>query len=158
VEIATPALADRKEDLIPLERHFVSRFARQYGKEVRGLTRRAQIRLSTHNWPGNVRELENVIGHAAMMTVSDMIDVLDLPPYLQSAAEQAQQSSLSLPSAEVGTLEEQERLLIIRALESANGNQSKAARILRIGRDALRYKLKKYDLEQHHAPESADAS
>ena len=51
------------------------------------------------------------------------------------------------PAVEVGTLAEQERLLIIRALETAGGNQSEAARILRIGRDALRYKLKKHNLE-----------
>src|SRR6185437_9769742 len=79
VEIESPRLADRKEDLPLLERHFVARFAAQYGKEIRGLTHRAQIRLSQHSWPGNVRELENVIGHAAMMTMSNTIDVQDLP-------------------------------------------------------------------------------
>ena len=75
VEIQAPRLAERKEDLPLLQLHFVARFAAQYGKQVRGLTHRAQIRLSQHSWPGNVRELENVIGHAAMMTTSDMVDV-----------------------------------------------------------------------------------
>jgi DNA-binding NtrC family response regulator len=82
VEIETPRLAERKEDLPLLERHFVARFAALYGKEIRALTRRAQIRLSQHSWPGNVRELENVVGNAGMMTISDMIDVQDLPAYL----------------------------------------------------------------------------
>src|SRR5450432_4047378 len=79
VEIRVPGLRERREDLPLLERHFVAQFAAQYGKKIRGLTPRAQIRLSLHGWPGNVRELENVIGHACMMTQGDTIDVPDLP-------------------------------------------------------------------------------
>jgi len=149
VEVQVPRLADRKEDLALLERHFIDRFAAQYKKEIRGLTHRAQVRLSLHNWPGNVRELENVLGHACMMALGDTIDVQDLPAYMRYPAthEEPRQALESEP--EVGTLAEQERLLIIRALETAGGNQSQAARILRIGRDALRYKLKKHNLETH---------
>ena len=147
VEIHVPRLAERKEDLPLLERFFVGRFAQQYNKEIRGLTHRAQIVLSMHNWPGNVRELENVIGHAAMMTMSDLIDVSDLPPYLHGGVRPAESSpAAALPETGVATLEEQERVLIVRALEAAGGNQSQAARLLRIGRDALRYKLKKHNL------------
>jgi len=151
VEIQVPRLAERKEDLPLLERHFISRFAAQYGKEIRGLTHRAQILLSLHAWPGNVRELENVIGHACMMTLGEMIDVADLPAYLHSAGEAVASAAAAAPlsagqDSDVGTLEEQERLLILRALEAAGGNQSQAARLLRIGRDALRYKLKKHNL------------
>jgi DNA-binding NtrC family response regulator len=69
-----PQPVDRKEDLPLLQRHCVSLFARQFGKEIRGLTHRAQI-LTQHSWPGNVRELENVIRHGAMMTMGDLIDV-----------------------------------------------------------------------------------
>src|SRR6266849_4755497 len=75
VEIHVSRLAERKEDLPLLERHFISRFAAQYGKEIRGLTHRAQILLARHSWPGNIRELENVIGHACMMTMGDTVDV-----------------------------------------------------------------------------------
>lgn len=151
VEITVPRLAERKEDLPLLERHFISRFASQYGKNIHGLTHRAQILLSLHSWPGNVRELENVIGHACMMAMTEMIDVPDLPGYLhpgKSAMEAAAQAAPIAAPHETGvaTLEEQERLLIIRALEAAGGNQSQAARLLRIGRDALRYKLKKHNL------------
>ncbi len=147
VEIHVPRLAERKEDLPLLERHFIGRFAAQYGKEIRGLTHRAQIVLSMHNWPGNVRELENVIGHAAMMTMSDLIDVGDLPGYLHGGGRPAEAAAVSAaPDTGVATLEEQERVLIVRALEAAGGNQSQAARLLRIGRDALRYKLKKHNL------------
>jgi DNA-binding NtrC family response regulator len=146
VEIQVPTLAERKEDLPLLERHFIAKFAGQYGKEIRGLTHRAQILLTLHAWPGNVRELENVIGHACMMTLGDTIDVQDLPAYIQAAAAQPEPAQASESGVGMGTLEEQERALIVRALQSAAGNQSQAARILRIGRDALRYKLKKHNL------------
>jgi DNA-binding NtrC family response regulator len=108
--------------------------------------------LSRHSWPGNVRELENVIGHACMMVMGDTIDVRDLPEYLwepvdrTSAAAGDRNFIPETAAAPVGSLEEQERRLIIQALETAGGNQSQAARILRVGRDALRYKLKKYNL------------
>lgn len=145
VEIQVPSLSQRKEDLPLLERHFITRFAGQYGKEIRGLTPRAQIVLATHTWPGNVRELENVIGHACMMCVGDTLDVPDLPPYLQSPGEQ-RHAAAAMSETGVASLEDQERFLVMRAMEEAGGNQSQAARILRIGRDALRYKLKKHGL------------
>jgi DNA-binding NtrC family response regulator len=70
---------------------------------------------------------------------------------LTSAAGQEGLREAPLPAEQSGTLEEQERVLIVRALEAAGGNQSKAARILRIGRDALRYKLKKHNLDTTHS-------
>jgi DNA-binding NtrC family response regulator len=151
VEIQVPRLAERKEDLPLLQRHFITRFAAEYKKEIRGLTRRAQIRLSQHSWPGNVRELENVIGHAAMMTMGDMIDVQDLPPYLHAHSEHG----APLPPSDIGTLQERERLLLKRALEATAGNQSKAARLLGIGRYALLYKIKKQNLETPDSGPSA---
>jgi DNA-binding NtrC family response regulator len=148
VEIHIPTLAERKEDLPLLERYFVAKFAAQYRKEIRGLTHRAQLRLATHPCPGNVRELENVIGHACMMVMGDTIDVQDLPEYLQTpGAPHSQPADATVaPASELGTLQEQERMLIVKAMEQAGGNQSQAARLLRIGRDALRYKLSKYNL------------
>src|SRR5580658_8236489 len=146
VEIQVPRLAEHKEDLPLLERHFIARFAAQYRKDIRGLTHRAQARLSLHNWPGNVRELENVLGHACMMAMSDTIDIQDLPAYLRAPGLQ-EEAAPTLAAADSGVLAEQERQLIMRALESTGGNQSEAARMLRIGRDALRYKLKKHGLE-----------
>jgi DNA-binding NtrC family response regulator len=144
VEIKMPRLEERKEDISLLERHFIKRFAAEYNKDIRGLTHRARIVLAAHSWPGNVRELENVLGHACMIAAGDTIDVQDLPAYLHAAPRPAH---LAAPSrSEVDALEEQERLLVLRAMEQAGGNQSEAARILRIGRDALRYKLKKFGL------------
>lgn len=172
VEIQVPALVERIEDLPLLTQHFVKQFGGQYGKQISGLTRRAQIVLSRHSWPGNVRELENVIGHACMMAMGEVIDVTDLPEYLRhspGAAEvrgndhaqtaetaidhhQIEQNSSELyqpgqPNASPDlTFEDHEKHLLTAALNKAAGNQSEAARQLRIGRDALRYKMKKYGL------------
>ena len=149
VEIHTPSLAERMGDLPLLARHFVKKFSQQYNKNVGGLTQRAQILLGRHTWPGNVRELENVIGHGCMMTMTDMIDVVDLPA-LASHGMRAAAAPLprSMDSAEAAgaSLEEHEKELVTDALNQAGGNQSKAARQLRIGRDALRYKMKKFGL------------
>ncbi len=148
VEIRAPRLEERKDDIPLLERHFVSKFSAQYGKTLRGLTHRAQIALAQHYWPGNVRELENAIGHAAMMVSGDTIDLQDLPEYLRFPAA----PSHAVPSPmQLGALEDHEKQLVVHAMEAAGGNQSRAARILQIGRDALRYKLKKYHLQNGHA-------
>ena len=146
VEIQTPRMADRKEDLPLLERHFVARFSAQYRKDIRGLTHHAHLLLSQHSWPGNVRELENVVGRAAMMTTKGIIDLEDLPPYLQAPPALAERMERTVPASSVDALEGRERSLILGALEAAGGNQTQAARLLRISRDRLRYKLKKYNL------------
>ncbi|HET6844991.1 MAG TPA: sigma-54 dependent transcriptional regulator [Candidatus Angelobacter sp.] len=160
VEVHVPALAERREDIPLLMHHFVKKFAHLYGKQVNALTQRAQIVLARHNWPGNVRELENAIGHGCMMAMGEAIDVTDLPetlrhapamsqggaiPHSFTAPEEAAASDNSAMSSAI-SLEEHERHLLTTALNQAGGNQSEAARHLRIGRDALRYKMKKYGL------------
>ncbi|MGA7887754.1 MAG: sigma-54 dependent transcriptional regulator [Acidobacteriaceae bacterium] len=156
VEIPVPSLAERKEDLPLLIRHFIDRFAREYGKAIRGVTPRARLALERHAWPGNVRELENALGHACMMAEGDEIDVGDLPPSVLGEEPLAPgSSSASVPPAAAGSaadpggqasLADHERQLVVSALERVKGNQSEAARSLGIGRDALRYKMKKYGL------------
>ncbi len=156
VEIHTPRLAERPEDLPLLERYFMQQFAAQYRKPIRGITQRAQIVLARYGWPGNVRELQNVIGHACMMAVADKIDIHDLPEYLRSPASHPAEGKppLEAPAAQetAGTpgdgvsLDERERRLLANALEKTSGNQAQAARLLGITRDRLRYKMKKFQL------------
>ncbi len=146
LEISVPSLAERKEDLPRLARHFIARFAAQYRKEIRSLTHRAQARLADHDWPGNVRELENVLGHACLMAEGAAIDVHDFPANFRSRDAGDTPAGDIAPAPDAGNLASHERLLIIRALQTAGGSRAEAARILQIGRDALRYKLKKYNL------------
>ena len=148
VEIHVPSLCERHEDISLLTRHFVEKFSHEFGKTIRGMTHRTQIVLSRHTWPGNVRELDNVIGHACMIVMGDTIDIADLPEYLRTGGHSDLVSGLSMNEATpaADSLEAHERSLVADALERAKGNQSEAARLLRIGRDALRYKMKKYNL------------
>jgi DNA-binding NtrC family response regulator len=151
VEIQSPRLAERREDLALLQRHFIARFAAQYKKEIRGITHRAQIRLSRHSWPGNVRELENVIGHAAMMTMTDMVDAPDLPPYLQApdlqapdlqeSGERGEPARAFLPAG--GTLAEVQREYIIHVLRETGGVISAAATRLGVPRTTLNALMRK---------------
>jgi DNA-binding NtrC family response regulator len=145
VEIHVPPLSDRKDDLPLLISYFVDKFAGQYGKNVRGLTQRAQILLVRHSWPGNIRELENVLGYACMMALGETIDIQDLPEYLRFPGRAGTLPGM-VENVPEGSLEEHEKRLVADAMAAAAGNQSEAARALRIGRDALRYKLKKHGL------------
>jgi DNA-binding NtrC family response regulator len=145
VEIQTPRLAERKEDLPLLQRHFVARFAAQYGKQIRGLTHRAQIRLSQHAWPGNVRELENVIGHAAIMSTTDMLDAQDLPAYLHAPLERA--GPAAVPAGR--TLAEVERAHIIRVLGETGGLVTAAAKHLGLPRTTLNALMRKLKISRH---------
>src|SRR5579864_1987617 len=143
VELKVPALAERREDLPMLQRHFLKSFAAQYKKPLAGLTRRAQTLLARYSWPGNVRELENVIGHASMMTESDVIDVRDLPARIQNLrqAENAENEvELSMDQAV--------RLHAQRVLAHVGGNKVRAADILGISRTYLYELLKKNTLDQ----------
>jgi DNA-binding NtrC family response regulator len=142
VELNVPPLKDRPEDIPLLARHFVRTFASEYGKQIEGLTPRALIVIERYGWPGNVRELEHVIGRACMLTEAATIDVRDLPPHLTEASAPSEPEVPATPIA----LHEHERQLLIRALADAHGNQSEAAKRLGIGRDALRYKMKKHQV------------
>ena len=144
VELEVPPLAQRCDDIAVLANHFIKQFAAQYTKVIVGLTPKALLVMERHSWPGNVRELEHVIGRACMMTNSKWLDVSDLPVYLVGAqgvgAETVPFEGLSSPLAA------QELRMLDEALKASRGNQIEAARALGIGRDALRYKMKKFGL------------
>ena len=149
VEFCTPGLAERKEDLPLLERHFIRKFAAEFQKDIAGLSHRAQILLARYAWPGNVRELENAIGNACMMAFGDTIDVQDLPERLRAPHAPGAPPEFTLAAVAGGemSLDDRERQSLIDALDRSGGNQSQAARLLRITRDRMRYKMAKYDLK-----------
>jgi DNA-binding NtrC family response regulator len=132
VHIRLPALSERKEDMHLLQQHFVKRFAEQYQKPIRGITRRAQILLSRYAWPGNIRELENVLGNACMMTDAQAIDVSDLPEYIRS-----RDSSAVEDKEVITTLAEVEKTYLLRVLGKLEGNKVRAAELLGISRAKL---------------------
>jgi transcriptional regulator with PAS, ATPase and Fis domain len=141
VELTVPSLKDRPEDIPLLARHFVRKFSGEFSKQIDGLTPRALLVLQRYGWPGNVRELEHIIGRACMLIDGTMVDVNSLPESLNHEEEKLKTSEESS-----SLLEDQERQLITDTLRAVKGNQSEAARRLGIGRDALRYKIKRYEL------------
>jgi transcriptional regulator with PAS, ATPase and Fis domain len=143
VEIALPALINRREDMPLLERYFIEKFAEEYKKPIAGLTRRAQGRMATYPWPGNIRELENVIGNACMLTDGKFLDLGDLPDRIRI------QSSEQSPHDEaLFSLEELQRRHVVRVLERVGGNKARAAEILGVGRATIYQLLSRMKLEK----------
>lgn len=145
VELAVPPLKVRQGDIELLARVFLGKWSKQYGRSLSDFTNRALLVLKRHNWPGNVRELENVIGHAAIMTLGPLIDAGDLPSYLIHPAAESPQESMSQATT-ISSLSDREKELVVSALKKSGSNQSEAARMLAISRDKLRYKIRKYGL------------
>src|SRR5713226_452607 len=143
VQIKLPALAQREEDLPLLERYFIKRFAQQYGKPLRGITRRAQALLARYSWPGNVRELENVLGNACMMSEGDLIDVRDFPDTLRKPAERE-----LVEDEDLIPLDELQRRHALRVLARVGGNKKRAAEILGIARTTLYQLLAESEAKQ----------
>ena len=132
IEIDLPPLADRKEDLPLLQRHFLQRFSALYGKEIRGISRRAQILLARYSWPGSVRELESVIGNACMMAETEMIRDVDLPEAVRSEVARPRAGDEGLIS-----FEELQHRHLDHVLRRVQGNKMRAAEILGISRATL---------------------
>jgi two-component system, NtrC family, response regulator HydG len=132
IEIELPPLADRKEDLPLLQRHFLQVFSTRYGKEFKGISRRAQMLMARYHWPGNIRELESVIGNACMMAEGEMIRDEDLPEALR--AEVAKPGS---GDDELISFEELQNRHLDRVLGRVHGNKLRAAEILGISRATL---------------------
>ncbi len=147
IPVELPPLRDRPEDIPLLANHFIDMFNREFKKRTRGLTPEAVARLQAYLWPGNVRELRNVIERAMILESKEFLGVEDLPAeILDSPGVQAGAACpFRLPDGGY-TLEEIEHEMVQQALEKTSGNQTRAARLLSISRDALRYKMKKFGL------------
>jgi DNA-binding NtrC family response regulator len=136
IEIKLPRLAERKDDLPLLERHFLDKFNTQYKKQVKSISRRARIVMDRYSWPGNIRELENVLGSACLMTQTDTIDIKDLP---QQIREQLLRSPADGARARL-SMEEMESSYALEVVKQMDGNKARAAELLGISRTTL-YKL-----------------
>jgi DNA-binding NtrC family response regulator len=146
VEIQAPSLEARKEDLQLLTRYLLDKFSRQFRKEIRGLTQRAQIVLARHHWPGNIRELESTVSRAALSSPGRVIRGTDVD-FLHANEAQADSTRQRLPS-----LADAERTHIVRVLEAVNWNKKQAASVLEISRGTLYRKIVEYGLESEQRP------
>jgi DNA-binding NtrC family response regulator len=142
--LSLPPLSERREDILPLVWHFIEIYNRKFNKAIRGLSAEAERIFLDYRWPGNVRELRNAVERAMIFEDGALITEEHLPFRPAAAAKEGPgEANVAPDSAENLSLAESERRLIARALEAAGGNVSQAAKLLGIGRDSLRYKLKK---------------
>ena len=147
IQVLLPPLRDRKEDILPLAETFIKHYNIKFKRTVEGLSHGAAAVLLGYDWPGNVRELRNVIERAMVLEESDWIQTSSLQ-VLPPNAGLPIAGTLPHPAEERFdvSLEEAEKSLLVKALEKAEGNQTRAAVLLGITRDTLRYKIKKFNL------------
>jgi len=137
VEVRLPPLRDRLEDIPLLANYFLRRQSERYGRPLDGFHNEAMEALLAHSWPGNVRELEHSVERSILMAQGDEILAEDLGLHRRSETGAAMESM---------TLDEAERLLIVKALDRSQGNVSKAADALGLSRSALYRRLQRHDL------------
>ncbi len=140
-------LRERKEDIIPLAMHHVKSFNKEFRKNVKGISQGAEKLLINYPWYGNARELRNVIERVCLLEDTDIIFPEHLPSEIIKYVdtESGDGASIDLPSEGL-SLKGVEKDLIVQALKRVENNQTKAAKLLGISRDALRYKMQKFSL------------
>ncbi len=143
VNIEVPPLRERKEDIPLLMTSFLHEFNEENGREIQGFSQKAQSILYSYSWPGNIRELRNCIESALVMCRGDQIDLEDLPLHVRSGVTDDQISiQLGL------SLSEAEKEIIRATLAFCNGNKSKTAEVLGIGRKTLHRKIQEYQIDE----------
>jgi len=145
VPIVVPPLRERPEDIAPLASHFLQRFTAAMRRPARGIHRAALTMLERYSWPGNVRELKNLIERAVILEEGPELLPEHLPDELKPGGRALDlEPGYRLPPGGI-KLEELEKDLIRQALEQVRGNKTRAAELLGLTRDTLRYRVEKYD-------------
>jgi DNA-binding NtrC family response regulator len=144
--IGIPPLRSHPEDVPLLVEYFIDAFNTEFRKRVLGATAPAYTTLERYGWPGNVRELRNVVERAMLLSDATRLEAKDFAA-LTAAAPSAE--DFELPAKGVN-LEELERSLVVQALKRAGGNQTRAAALLGLNRDQIRYRIEKFGLAQAH--------
>jgi len=157
VPLLVPPLRDRREDILPLTRLFLERFAKQFKKPFRGIADSAERVLTDYAWPGNIRELKNLMERTVLLEKAEVLEAHHLK--LSSRPRSADESTLGqrvdealtgvIPSTGIAfepLVEQLERALIVRASCVTKWNQSRTAELLNLKRDKLRYRMKLYAL------------
>ena len=150
VHIHVPPLRERKEDIPLLIAAFIKEFTEENAKQITAIEPKARAALYAYDWPGNIRQLRNCLESAVVMSSDNTIRLSDLPEPVREAE---QTSSIRI---QIGTpLAEAERHIIMETLAAYNGNKSKTADILGIGRKTLHRKLDEFAA---HATDATDSS
>jgi two-component system response regulator AtoC len=144
VPIALPPLRERAKDIPLLLKYYIDTFNKEFKKRVEGIAPDAMAKLQVYGWPGNIRELRNAVERAMLFGEGKMLAVEDFP--ITSGAAAALTAAVALPPNGID-LEQLERSLVMQALTRSGWNQTKAAALLGLNRDQIRYRIEKFKLE-----------
>jgi DNA-binding NtrC family response regulator len=145
--IRIPPLRERPSDILPLTKYFMQRYNEEFHKNVQKISKGVEDFLRNYNWPGNVRELKNVIERAMILVEEDTLLMEHLPIEIlgQASKQGGVIEGIRIPPEGI-SMEKVEEALVKQALKMTNGNQTKAAKLLDISRDALRYRMQKFGI------------
>jgi two-component system, NtrC family, response regulator PilR len=150
IPIQLPPLRERREDIPLLVAHFLQKFSKELGKDVRGVTPEALAVLERYRWPGNIRELENVLERAIVLGAGEILEVDSLPASVRHVGPDRRGTGvLEIPDDGLdleATLDDLENRYLQRALDRTGGVQTKAAELLKMTFRQFRYKLQKHHM------------
>jgi transcriptional regulator with GAF, ATPase, and Fis domain len=160
IPIYMPPLRERKEDIYLLLKHFLNQFNKRFNKDFQEISDEAFEIILEYPWPGNIRELKNVVERIVLLEEATVLEPQHLPigikqdmtPGADQTVTKQIEMALGRPYPDDGVPFEElikiaEKELIVKAMKESANNQSKAARLLQLNRDKLRYRLKNFDLE-----------
>jgi two-component system NtrC family response regulator len=148
LRIEMPPLRDRSRDIVLLAEHYIRVFSQEFRRPVQRLTAAAEQALLAYSWPGNVRELRNLIERAVLLAESADLEPSDFETAhtLRAPTEPGGGRGVELPEQGLD-IEEVEKKLVMLALERTRGNQTRAAALLGLHRDQIRYRIEKFGLK-----------
>jgi DNA-binding NtrC family response regulator len=143
--IALPPLRARADDIPRLVHYFVDAYNDEFRKRIRSVAPETMKRLQSYGWPGNIRELRNAIERAMLLSEGEELTNADFP--LATGVAPRLGDGVQLPAHGID-LEQLERSLVVQALERSGWNQTRAAALLGVNRDQIRYRIEKFKLER----------
>jgi DNA-binding NtrC family response regulator len=146
LRIELPPLRARGRDIILLAEHYMGEFSREFRRSARRLAPAAEAALLAYRWPGNVRELRNLIERAVLLAESDTLTAADFETVHTTREAAGADGDITIPEGGLN-IEEVERRLVVMALERTRGNQTRAAALLGLHRDQIRYRIEKFGLK-----------
>jgi len=151
INIKTPPLRDRKEDIPILAHHFLKKYNDKLGKNINGISTEAMEVLSNYDYPGNVRELENMLERTVALEGGSTVLPESLPPLVNTPSGRKMASSHEIEVTDQGVdldkvIGQIEKELLIKAIHTAGGIKKRAAKLLNITFRSMRYRVEKYNL------------
>jgi len=152
VKVEIPSLNERRDDIIPIAKHFLMEFSLKFGKSFTGISSRTEAALKNFTWRGNVRELKNLIERGALLSDGPELELSHISEDRPRTSGVSEKSDIAFPLLDKSGfdlsdfLDFVESYYIEKALEISGGNESKSAKILKTSRDSLRYRRKKLNI------------